>query len=148
MKFFKPKKIIYRNSDVPLLIRWSLFECSWFAIKIHKLMTSDHACLHDHPWASLGFLISGGYVEYVPKHDYVSVIRDHEHGNQVIIEEKSRVRSRFSLIYRPANFTHRLEIHEPVWTLFITFKKVRQWGFFTKSGWVEFFKYEPKNQCE
>lgn len=34
MKFFKPKKIIYRNSDVPLLIRWSLFECSWFAIKL------------------------------------------------------------------------------------------------------------------
>jgi hypothetical protein len=128
MKFFKPKKIITRAGDVPLLIRWNLFECKFFSIKIHKLVSSDPACPHDHPWAFITFLLKGGYVEHTL--------------------QGSKVYSRFSLLYRPAHYLHRLEIHQPVYTFVITFKKVREWGFQTPAGWVKWFRYNPTNTCE
>lgn len=124
MQFLKKRKDIKRDNDGGiLLMRWNVFECKFFSIKIHKLISSDPGCMHDHPWAFLTFLMRGGYVEYSKRHG-------------------SRVYSRFSLLYRPANYTHRLEIHQPVWTFVITFKKVREWGFYTLLGWVPWFKYE------
>jgi hypothetical protein len=127
MKLFKRKKTIYRNK-VPLLVRWNLFECRYFSFKIHKLITSDAACQHDHPWAFLTFLMKGGYVEHNQK--------------------GSKVYSRFSLLYRPAKYLHRLEIHQPVWTFVITFKKVRTWGFVTPRGWVKWFNYSDTERCD
>ncbi len=126
MKFFKKRKTITR-SGMPLLIRWNLFECRFFSIKIHKLLASDDGCLHDHPWAFITFLLKGGYVEYTSK--------------------GSKVYSRFSLLYRPANYTHKLQIHQPVYTLVFTFRKSRVWGFFTPKGWVEWFRYS-ENSCD
>ena len=128
MQFLKKRKIIYRESNKPLLIRWNVFECKYFSIKVHKLVSSDSACLHDHPWAFITFLLSGGYVEHNLK--------------------GSRVYSRFSLLYRPAEYTHKLEIHQPVYTLVLTFKKVREWGFYTSKGWVKWWRYKPSNSCE
>ena len=128
MKFLKPKKVIYREGNKPLLIRWNLFECRWFSLKIHKLVSSDNSCQHDHPWAFVTFLMKGGYVEYTPT--------------------GSKIYSRFSLLYRPARYIHRLEIHQPVWTLVLTFKKERMWGFITPRGWVRWFEYEAKDICE
>lgn len=128
MKFFKPKRVIYREEHTPLLFRWNLFECALFSIKIHKLVSNDTACQHDHPWAFITFLLKGGYVEYTPK--------------------GSKVYSRFSLLYRPAKYVHRLEIHQPVYTFLITFKKVREWGFITPRGWVKWYLYKGSDNCE
>ncbi len=130
MKKFKlyKKKVIKRADDVPYLIRYTIFTCRWFSLKVHNILVSDYACLHDHPWAFTTFLIKGGYVEYTPN--------------------GSKVYGRFSFLYRPAEYIHRLEIHQPVWSIVITFKKTRQWGFFTKAGWLEWFKYVPQNTCE
>ncbi|MES2004303.1 MAG: hypothetical protein V4450_07265 [Bacteroidota bacterium] len=128
MQFFKKKRTIYREKNRALLHRWNLFECRFFSIKIHKLMSSDSACDHDHPWAFITFLLKGGYVEYTPT--------------------GSKVYSRFSLLYRPAKYVHRLEIHQPVWTFVITFKKVRQWGFITPRGWIPFYEYKGGDRCE
>lgn len=129
MKFFKKKKTIYRDKETILLHRWNIFECRFFSIKIHKLVGSDLACQHDHPWAFYTFLLKGGYVEHNQK--------------------GSKVYSRFSLLYRPARYLHRLEIHQPVWTFVITFKKERVWGFLTPRGWVKHMNYKPQsNQCE
>lgn len=128
MKFFKRKKAIYRENHTPLLFRWNLFECKFFSVKIHKLVSSDNACQHDHPWAFITFLLKGAYVEFTPA--------------------GSKVYSRFSLLYRPANYIHRLEIHQPVYTFVITFKKIREWGFITPKGWVKWYLYNPTNNCE
>ena len=128
MKFYK-KKVIKRDFDnKPYLIRHSLFSCRFFAIKVHKILLSDHSCQHDHPWAFITFLLKGGYVEYTPN--------------------GSKLYSRFSLLYRPANYIHRLEIHQPVWSFVITFRKVRDWGFITSKGWLHWSKYIPKSTCE
>jgi hypothetical protein len=127
MKLYK-KKVIQREDKKPYLVRYTLFTCRYFSIKIHNILLSDHDCLHDHPWAFITFLLGGGYVEYTPY--------------------KSRVYGRFSLLYRPAYYIHRLEIHQPVWSLVITFKKVREWGFWTRRGFVPWYKYRATNQCE
>lgn len=127
MKFYK-KTIIYRENVTPYLVRYSLISCRWFAIKIHNILISDAVCQHDHPWAFITFLIKGGYVEHTPK--------------------ASKVYGRFSLLYRPAKYVHRLEIHQPVWSIVITFKKVRVWGFHTPNGFIKFFNYSHNNTCE
>lgn len=122
------RKVIYREDSNPYLVRYTLFTCKYFSIKIHNILLSDYECQHDHPWAFITFLLKGGYVEHTPT--------------------KSKVYGPLSLLYRPADYVHRLEIHQPVWSFVITFKKVRKWGFWTKTGWVEWFKYNPQNICE
>lgn len=122
------KKIITRKDKKPYLIRYSIFTCRFFAIKIHNLLISDDDCLHDHPWDFMTFILKGGYVEHTP--------------------QGSKLYSRFSLLYRHLHYIHRLEIHQPVWTLVITFRKKKSWGFYTKRGWVEWFKYRPTGGCD
>ncbi|MES2651289.1 MAG: hypothetical protein V4663_06085 [Bacteroidota bacterium] len=125
------KKIITRGyNKEKYLIRWTIvpLTCKWFSVKVHKILLSDYQCLHDHPWAFITFLIKGGYVEYSDK--------------------GSKLYSRFSLLFRKASYQHRLEIHQPVWSIVITFKKVREWGFITPKGWVKWFNYTPSNNCE
>jgi len=127
MKFYK-KTIIWREDHKPYLIRRSLFSCKYFAVKLHHIRLSDYDCQHDHPWAFVTFLLKGGYVEHTPT--------------------GSKVHGRFSLLYRPAEYIHRLEIHQPVWSLVITFRKFRDWGFITPRGWVFWRDYDPQNSCE
>lgn len=127
MRFFK-KSIIYREDRKPYLVRYSLFSCRWFALKLHHILLSDQSCQHDHPWSFLTFLIWGGYVEHTPT--------------------KSKVYSRFSLLYRHATYVHRLEIYQPVWSIVITFKKFREWGFITPKGWIKWYQYRYSNDCQ
>ncbi|RKR83214.1 hypothetical protein BDD43_3416 [Mucilaginibacter gracilis] len=127
MKLYK-KKVIQRIDNKPYLIRYSLFTCRWFAVKVHNIILSDFECQHDHPWAFVTILLKGGYVEYT--------------------QTGSKVYGRGSVLYRPAESLHRLEIHQPVWSLVITFKKVRQWGFLTPRGWIKWFDYSSTDSCK
>lgn len=146
MKFFK-KKVITREDKKPYLIRYSLFSCRFFSVKIHKILLSDYDCHHDHPWAFISLILRGGYVEhstrkvkYVPCAPfYMWEVRE---------VKVSRLYGPGSILYRPAEFTHKLEIHQPAWTFVITFKKVREWGFHTPKGWVKWFRYNATNKCE
>lgn len=133
MKFYK-KTIIRREDNEPYLVRYSLFSCRWFAIKIHNILLSDPSCIHDHPWSFMTFIFKGSYKEQsrIPGTTYLFTQRY----------------KRFSLLYRPAKYAHRLIIGKPVWTFVITFRKVRTWGFLTPKGWVKWINYSPKNNCE
>ncbi|MES2810037.1 MAG: hypothetical protein V4619_15505 [Bacteroidota bacterium] len=122
------KKIITRADGAAYLVRYSVFSCRWFAVKVHNILLSDPACPHDHPWSFISLIMRGGYVEHTPT--------------------GSKVFGAGSLLYRPADYVHRLEVHQPVWTLVVTFKKTRPWGFYTKNGWVHWRAYNPQNTCE
>lgn len=138
------KKIIRREDGKDYLIRYTLFTCRWFSVKIHNILSSDYDCMHDHLWAFITFILKGGYVEYMRPAGVADKIISR--GGAF---DRSKVYGRFSLLYRPANYVHRLEIHQPVWTFVITFKKTRQWGFYTKlKGWVHWRDYTPTNGCE
>lgn len=128
------KKVIGRFGEEPYLIRYSIFSCPLFAIKIHNILRSDDDCLHDHPWAFITILLKGAYIE------------ESEHYNG----RRFRYYSAGTILYRHKHWIHRLIIDKPVRSLVITFKKKRggAWGFFTPKGWVFWKDYKPTGGCE
>lgn len=114
------------------LIPYSRFP---LAARVHQILRSDDdRAFHDHPWAYVTIILKGGYTEVRPIFD--------ESG--LFIGESREWRGAGSILYRPAKSWHRLEIAEGVdtWTLFITGRKVQQWGFLEtpkhKIEWREF----------
>lgn len=118
---------ITRSDDKDYLIRYSLLTLPWFSIKLHHILTSDDDCLHDHPWSFLSILLRGVYFE---------------------VSDRGMIRcARGSVLFRKASWRHRLIIYQPVWSLVITFKKTKEWGFYTKEGFVHHRSYDSK-MCE
>jgi hypothetical protein len=166
-KLFK-KTVIYRSGDnspnpKPYLIRWNLFGCPWFSIKIHKLLIPDDDCLHDHPWSFLTFILKGGYFETTNwKTKKSSQLRYAGEALQKIGQGIQYVtwHGPGNFLWRPNPFPHRLNLklvggdqwrkfeYIPCWTLLVTFKREREWGFWTPKGWIEWFKYDSKSRCE
>ena len=143
------KTVLFRSGDakkLPYLVRYTLFSCKWFSIKLHHILISDEDCLHDHPWAFISIGLWGSYLEY--RQWDPQILRDFRNKAQYTVATETHRRYRAPwIIYRPANSIHRLELKKPVWTLVITFKKVRQWGFWTRKGWIPWFKYSPQERC-
>ena len=97
-----------------------------FNIFLHKFLKSDPDDLHDHPWSFISIPIYPGYWEYLED------------------KEKPIWRGPLSIKYASANTFHRVELHEKYnycWSLFIPFKQIRDWGFKTKTGWINNDKY-------
>jgi len=110
----------------PLLTRYYLFESPVFAIYLHHLQASDEdRAFHDHPWSFVTILLSGGYWEWHP----------------VAAGERRTWRRRFSVLYRPAEWRHRLELERPTWTLVFRWRYRREWGFITRRGWLHWKAY-------
>ena len=135
--------VMIGGDDDPYLKRWLVLPRNKFPINIylHKFCRSDDdRALHDHPWPWWSFLLKGGYTEHT--------------------KTGSQRRKRFSLVHRPADFAHRVELdsyswstdaskwpgdatvqEKPAWTLFITGKKQREWGFHCPKGWLHWEKF-------
>ena len=114
-----------REGDFPVyLIRYSLFKCPWFAVKLHKIILSDEDYFHDHPWSFISIILKGGYIEHTP--------------------ERSRLYGAGSILWRPSPSIHKIQVYQPATTLVITFKKTRTWGFYTGSGFVKWFDFYKK----
>lgn len=100
-------------------------EDSWkqrFSIKLHKICRSDEdRDLHDHPWWFISLILKGGYLEETP--------------------DGSRVYGRGSLIFHHATDLHKLTVPLPTWTLVVTGRRLRTWGFQTRDGWVPWYNY-------
>ena len=61
--------------------------------------------------------------------------REGYYGVHHYTEEKTP--RRFVPFFRRATHMHRIVIDEgPVWTLFITGPRIRQWGFLCPKGWI------------
>lgn len=52
-----------------------------------------------------------------------------------------------TIIKRPANWAHSLQINKPCWTLVFTFKKTKSWGFFTPKGYINWKDYGKSDEC-
>lgn len=112
----------------PMLKRYFLIGTPWFGLYLHHFIRSDNdRHFHDHPWSFLTFLIGGGYIEHTPAGTFR--------------------RRRFSLLWRPAEWRHWVEVPTPVWTLVVRFRKRRAWGFITPKGWIHFKEY-GREWCE
>ena len=130
----------------PYMRRWWVIPRNrFFNIYLHNILRSDDdRALHDHPWWSISIILRGGYIEHTP--------------------EGTFVRRMGWIRFRKATARHRLQLRDhyskahwidnpaeiggtiggriwhvplrPAWTLFITGRRVRDWGFHCPKGWV------------
>ena len=121
-----------RQPDVVIcgnyLHRWYMIPRNrFFNIYLHKFGRSDDdRALHCHPWYSVSFLLKGEMIEHNFKG--IKAIR------------------RFIPVFRTAKFAHRLELVKgPVWTLFITGPKIREWGFHCPQGWKHWRQFTTED---
>lgn len=149
---FWKKKIITRGNDKEYLIRYSLpwLTCKWFAVKVHNILLSDDACLHDHPWSFISVILRGSYLEHQTKKVWKPIF-----GRGLWKEVKiARYFGAGHILWRPKNTIHRLQLLEKdgkpqtAWTLVITFRKVKEWGFFTPKGFINWREYNDDGGCE
>lgn len=115
--------MIKRKPDMDIgpgyMHRWYIIPRNrYFNIYLHKIIKDDDdRALHDHPWWSLSVLLKGSLLE--------------------ILQDRERHPVRFMPLLRSPTLAHRLEVvNGPVWTLFITGPRVREWGFYCPKGWV------------
>jgi hypothetical protein len=164
-RFSLKKKVITRIADekeVPYIWRWNLISTPWFGIKIHKILISDDACLHCHPWSFITFIFKGGYYETTNKQYRKS---EYRFGGWDLPQERrtqwTTWRGPGSILYRPAAMPHRLDLpidvidlstqqrtYKHAYTLVLNFKRTREWGFWTPLGWLQWEKYSSVNSCE
>ena len=129
MTYFGRYRLINdRQNKEPYLERYYIFlkhrETFPFNIFLHRFLKSDPDDLHNHPWSYRTLILKGGYWEYTKCGKFW--------------------RGPFSYIVAPANTFHRIELDKNIpycWTLFIPGKRVQEWGFNTKNGWIHNEKY-------
>lgn len=131
-------------------LAWLFQQCG-IAIRIHKILRSDAGRdFHNHPWNFVTILLKGSYFEVIPKFNE----------NGFYEGEKHTFYENGEILYRPHKHFHRLNLlvrqvfnnnkvidvqYVPVWTLFITFRKRRIWGFMEKPyGITPHFLYKDK----
>jgi len=150
--------IVIGGEDRPYLLRWFITPWSnydrdttpasrWEAltrrlpnIYLHRFLRSDDdRALHDHPWASLSVILMGAYVEH-------TIAAGGVHHRDL--------RRPGDMVARGAHAAHRVELlHDaaqldpiwrhaeammglhPVYTLFLTGPRIRNWGFHCRQGW-------------
>jgi len=122
----KPDQIITSDDEgSPYLHRWHLIPRNrFFNIYLHHFIGSDKRMLHDHPWISLAYHLSGLFRERYKKH------KDDPPRDRMIFEGM--------WTYRSSKFLHYLSLDNSsfqCWTLFFTGPKFKAWGFDTKDGW-------------
>lgn len=64
-------------------------------------------------------------------------------------DDRSIVRSAPSIAFRKATCKHRVELinNKPCWTLVVTGKRLRTWGFHCPNGWVRWREFIMRG-CE
>lgn len=102
------------------LRRWRLLQTPWFGIYLHAIYAPDaDRHMHDHPWSFVSVLLRGGYAEQRPHRGI-------------------QLRRAGSIAFRTAEVFHRIVTlsRTPTWTLVLTGRRRRAWGFLTPHGWV------------
>lgn len=117
-----PNAVIYKHDNqTPHNYRWHVIPRNpLINVYLHHFVASDETTMHDHPWISLSYLLSGSYVEHQPGY-----LRRLVAGQ---------------LFARWPATPHRVELshdgYDGPWTLFITGPRVREWGFACPTGWI------------
>lgn len=161
---FFAKELITREDNQPYLYRITILGIGkLFSIKYHKVVVSDDACLHCHPWSFLSIILKGGYWEhtYVTDADslrWLNVIRAMRVGNYFKTPDGRWAVRKFykpgSILWRKAPSAHRLELNNdengnpiPCHTLVFTGRVFRKWGFYTKNGFIYWRNYSKGQHC-
>lgn len=115
------------------LRRFFITPRSWpVRVFLHRIYLSDAGLLlHCHPWSWLGFIITGGYIEHLPRSGHVL--------GELLGTIRRRIRPG-SVVFRRAEHVHRVELVDgrPAWTCLFVGRTRRVWGFYHDDGtWVD-----------
>lgn len=134
----KPHQIIQDNDTLnsPYMLRWYLIPRNHHInVYLHKFLRDDiDEALHDHPWWFVSIILRGGYIEYGETEDGKLTVKC----RTAITDWRSPWWHR-SVAYRLATHRHRIALphtrdggREPCWTVIITGRNSRTWGFWCK----------------
>lgn len=127
-RFFKVQRITGPDGTL-YLWRLYLIETPFGGIKLHRIVRPDHdRAMHDHPWDFLSIVLRGGYTEAIDDGTFVPT------ANVAAVFPWRRVR--WASFHR-AEDRHRivkLERNRPAWTLVLSGRKRRPWGFVEHPG--------------
>lgn len=126
----RPSDVVIGGVEDPYLVRWWVIPRNpVFNIYLHLFLRSDDdRALHDHPWVNCSLLLEGRYAEHLVD---LAVTPDVPEGTTMVA-----IRTAGELVFRGPRAAHRIELIDgPVWTLFVTGPRVREWGFHCPKGW-------------
>lgn len=108
--------------ECPYIKRWYI-DFGPFSIRLHHwLQSDDQRNFHDHPWWYISFVLSGSYVDRSPS--------------------GSTERRPGHLNYYPATHQHTVNVAKGgCWTILITGRESRVWGFWVKNKFRKRNKY-------
>ena len=115
---------LFRMEEMNGGYRWELARVGGLRIDLHHFVTDDWlGDMHDHPARGISIGLFGKYREETP--------------GGARIYRAPWVRC------LPASHIHRLVMVDggSCWTIMITLKPVRSWGFWTPAGWTPWHKY-------
>jgi hypothetical protein len=136
-KHGRKRIVMDRVNNEPYLERYYLFlkdrKRFPFNVFLHKFLKSDPDDVHDHPWPYATVILKGGYWEWTPQFD--------SSGKK--INEIANWRGAGHFRVCSANSYHRIELDPTVecWTLFMPGPQTQDWGFLTRTGWVQHEQY-------
>lgn len=132
-------------------------ECSLFQIMRHDWHRSDlDRDLHDHPWPFITYIAKGGYWE--EEFDLATVI-----GPDQTPYKKSTWRGPGEIHFRRAGHRHAVRLNPEdeqtdrqiaaklpakVVSYVVAGPKFREWGFWTKVGWIDWLSFGKSRLCE
>lgn len=169
--YLSPWSFLFRNVKFEDTNRIQRFVKLLPKIYLHKFVADDDdRAMHDHPWPSASIILCGGYIEYKfitqPKNGaplpiavplfrqpgrFYSRKADEAHRIQLVREQDNLLSFQFNCIcYKPPVLA---------WTIFITWSKAREWGFWCTEGdansvrglvakWVHQRDYFANGGCE
>jgi hypothetical protein len=111
----------------PMMERWRLVQTPWFGLYVHFIYREDlDPVPHDHPWAFRSLVLHGGYFEELHERPGNGHSREVWHGPR-------------SLHRFPLHWAHRIVHVQPgTITLVLVGRKVRTWGFYDGSTWMDY----------
>lgn len=119
------------RQECPYLERWVL-GLYFFSVRLHHWLASDdQRFFHDHGWWYISIVLKGRYIDRSPK-GYAW-------------------RRAGSVGFYPATHRHSVIVNKPCWTLLITGREKRIWGFWVNGRFRKRNKYffaHGHHQCD
>ena len=121
----------------PYLVKYRLLSTRWGGIYLHQFLADDWSLdLHDHPYRMISIGLTGGYDEELLTGA----------GTQTVAWRAPWVRM------FPATHAHRIRLQpgQPCWTLVISLRGHRPWGFYREGRWTPASDYiagTPRRAC-
>ena len=157
------KKVIFGcesrgDAGSAYLTRWTLMATRYGSLYLHKFHRSDGLEQHDHPWPFWSVVLWPGYREVTPsgsqrRWPLLPAFRPatYRHRVQLLLYACPKCGGAgtdfltWDRVCRRCQGRCRLE--RSCWTIVWTGPRVREWGFFTRSGWQNWREYFVERGC-